>query len=237
MVIPPTHGRSVPRPSRAAELSAGPLPGIVRPLLLTLALLAACRETVDDPFSPGTGLHPGTADIQVGHTVQLSVSGATGAIDWSSNDVTVASVEFGLVSGEGAGMAVITAIADRDTLFATVNVTDPPTANLSLATDVQPIFNARCIGCHGATSPSGGLSLTAAQSYAELVNQPSGSRVGVILVIPGDSVNSYLYQAVNRVPASSSAWMPPNCGSAQNPCLTADVVEIIGAWIQQGANP
>ncbi len=74
---------------------------------------------------------------------------------------------------------------------------DPLVSNLVVAplySAVQTdVFN-RCDGCHDDFSPSAGLDLTRANSYAELVNQPSARKNGAILVIPFDPENSYLLQ-------------------------------------------
>ena len=64
---------------------------------------------------------------------------------------------------------------DYQTLYGTGGTCD--TAAVSFAADIQPIVSAQCAGCHGATSPSGGLSLTnhtqiaAATSSGALLNR------------------------------------------------------------------
>ena len=47
---------------------------------------------------------------------------------------------------------------DYQTLYGTGAACD--TAAVSFTADIQPIVSAQCAGCHGAASPSGGLSLT-----------------------------------------------------------------------------
>ncbi len=42
---------------------------------------------------------------------------------------------------------------------------NPPAAEVKFSTQVLPIFTASCAGCHGATNPSGGISLT---TYAQI---------------------------------------------------------------------
>ncbi|HUF25444.1 MAG TPA: hypothetical protein VMM18_00580 [Gemmatimonadaceae bacterium] len=199
------------------------------------ALTAACAETPEDFTGPATAIWPGSAELLVGDVVQLSVSGAEDAISWGSSNTSVATVDFGAVEGIGAGTAMITARTGRDTLFASVTVSERPSALVTLSGDVQPIFAARCIGCHSGTNPSGALNLSSVdQSYAMLVGQTS--RVNAargLLVAVGDSTNSYLYQTVARKPANASQWMPPNCSAN---CLTDVQVRLIGTWIQQGAH-
>ena len=81
--------------------------------------------------------------------------------------------------------------------------------------DIQPIFNSSCISCHGG---SGGLSLT---SYNDVMN---GGNSGDV-VIPYDHGNSLLWQYVN------SGFMP----SGNNPNLNSDEIDLIAAWIDEGA--
>ena len=82
--------------------------------------------------------------------------------------------------------------------------------------DIQPIFNSSCTSCHGG---SGGLSLT---SYNNVMN---GGNSGVV-IISGESANSYLWQRVNN------GAMPPG----SNPELSSTQVNLIGLWIDEGAN-
>ena len=78
---------------------------------------------------------------------------------------------------------------------------------------IQPIFDQNCTNCHGY---SGGLSL---HSYDQLM---SGGNSGDV-IIPGDYVNSLLWQEVN------SGDMPPGED------LTSSQIELIENWISQGA--
>ena len=81
--------------------------------------------------------------------------------------------------------------------------------------EIQPIFNSSCISCHGG---SGGLSLT---SYNNVMN---GGNSGDV-VIPYDHANSLLWQYIN------SGFMPPG----NNPDLNSDEIDLIAAWIDEGA--
>ena len=80
--------------------------------------------------------------------------------------------------------------------------------------DIEPIFNSRCVSCHGY---SGGLSLL---SYYNLMN---GSNNGDV-VVPGDHESSLLWQEVD------SGDMPPG-----NNNLTSDQINLIAQWIDEGA--
>ena len=82
--------------------------------------------------------------------------------------------------------------------------------------EIQPIFNANCGGCHTSNS-SGGLSLL---NYDNLMS--SGT------VIPGDYLNSSLYDRITR-PESAQGDMPPT-GS-----LSQSDIDLIAQWISEGA--
>ena len=83
------------------------------------------------------------------------------------------------------------------------------------ATDIQPIFDQNCNGCH---SYPNSLILT---SYDSVIN--SGT------VVPGDASSSSLYDRITR-PESAPGDMPPS-GS-----LSSSEISLIETWINNGAN-
>jgi len=80
-------------------------------------------------------------------------------------------------------------------------------------TEIQPIFNANCIACHGGSE---GLNLT---SYSDLM--------GNDVVDPGNSMTSILIQ---RLKGTSGTQMPKN----QDP-LGEATINLIETWIDEGA--
>ena len=82
--------------------------------------------------------------------------------------------------------------------------------------EIQPIFNLSCTSCHGSF---GGLSLS---SYANLM---TGDSENGPVIIPGNHESSLLWQKVN------SGAMP----SGNNPNLTSVEINLIAAWIDEGA--
>ncbi len=92
---------------------------------------------------------------------------------------------------------------------------------ISYAQDVQPIFNARCVVCHGA---SGGVNLS---SYAALINSV-GNEYGNEVVVAGNADASGLYDKLLPSPRFLSRM--PQGGS-----LSGDEIETIRAWINEGA--
>ena len=87
-------------------------------------------------------------------------------------------------------------------------------AEIDYNTSIQPIFNAKCVDCHG---NSAGLNLS---SYSNLM---AGSNNGDVIT-PFDSNNSELWIRVN------SGQMPIGGGD-----LTSDESNLVAQWIDEGA--
>jgi mono/diheme cytochrome c family protein len=90
-------------------------------------------------------------------------------------------------------------------------------ATVSYASDILPLFESRCIGCHGGERTQEGLDL---KTHASLM---TGSSNGPV-VTPGDAANSLLVEMV------ATQKMPK-----RGPKLTPDQVQLITDWINQGA--
>lgn len=86
----------------------------------------------------------------------------------------------------------------------------PETPDVDFASEIQPIFDAACIGCHapGATN-SGGLDLTPPAAPAALVNALSERAPGVRRVSPGDPLRSFLFEKINCLDPQSGTGMRP----------------------------
>jgi len=90
----------------------------------------------------------------------------------------------------------------------------PVTAQVDYNSQIQPIFDDRCVSCHGSM---GGLNLT---SYENLMDGGlSGDEV-----TPYDHASSELWIRVN------SGQMPPG-----NNDLTDEQIDLIAQWIDEGA--
>jgi glucose/arabinose dehydrogenase len=108
----------------------------------------------------------------------------------------------------------------------------PTTPTVDFAGEIQPIFNAACIGCHapGATN-SGGLDLTAPASLAALVNALSDRAPGVRRVLPGEPSRSFLFEKINCAdPQNGTRMRPGDPMPALEQALFRD-------WILQQLNP
>jgi ankyrin repeat protein len=91
-------------------------------------------------------------------------------------------------------------------------------AKVDFARDVQPVFRQNCIGCHGPSKQNNGLRVDRRSS----VLKPGARRV-----VPGNSENSFLY---HRLAGSDFGLQMPPTGA-----LRVEQVQIIKAWIEQGA--
>ncbi len=85
--------------------------------------------------------------------------------------------------------------------------------------DIEPILNKSCVSCHHAAMPDGGLRVDAPENL--LQGGASGPSV-----VPGKALQSPLYQ---RLMDTTDKRMPP-VGA-----LTEDQLDLIRAWINQGA--
>ena len=106
-------------------------------------------------------------------------------------------------------------------------------SGLSLAADVYPVWNpmVRC-DCHN--GGAGGLSMgTPEDAYMELVGVPANG-APLSRVEPGSSADSYLWHKI------SGTQVDVGGGGQQMPLgappLDADIVELIGQWIDDGAH-
>jgi mono/diheme cytochrome c family protein len=88
---------------------------------------------------------------------------------------------------------------------------------VSFAKDVMPIFESRCINCHGGESTKEGLDL---KTFAALM---AGSRNGSV-VTPGNANDSYLVEQL------LNGKMPK-----RGPKLTPDQIQVIVNWVNSGA--
>jgi hypothetical protein len=97
--------------------------------------------------------------------------------------------------------------------------TQPPVqgATVSFASDVLPIFESRCLSCHGGQRTQEGLDL---KSHASLM---TGSNNGPV-VTPGDAADSLLVEMVMELK------MPK-----RGPKLTPPQIQLITDWVNQGA--
>ena len=100
----------------------------------------------------------------------------------------------------------------------------------SLATDVQPIFDANCTSCHSGAFPPKNMSLAPGVAFGDIVSIDSVEVPGVVRVLPGDPDNSYLFWKITDNPGITNNPMP--LGSYP---MTQREIRMIRRWIEQGA--
>jgi hypothetical protein len=145
-------------------------------------------------------------------------STTTASTTWTSPDLGVDSVSFSFqVSvSDGHNPAEVRQV--------TVPVSTPSYAN-----DVQAIWTAKCVSCHGASNPDGQLTLVAGSSRAALVGQDmvatcsNGKRV-----VAGDPTTSGL---MNKLTGNTCGTRMPENAAA----LSAGELVMIRSWILRGA--
>ncbi|HEX4046740.1 MAG TPA: c-type cytochrome domain-containing protein [Elusimicrobiota bacterium] len=115
-------------------------------------------------------------------------------------------------------------------------------AKVDFAKDVQPIFKASCVKCHGVdpknpkSRPAGKLRLD------DKAAAMKGGRSGAV-IIPGDAKDSLLFKLLNgpvpRPDKNENKDIPPmpkaKRGQKWKP-LSAQQIDVIRRWIDQGAN-
>ena len=105
---------------------------------------------------------------------------------------------------------------------------------VSFADDVQPIFAKSCISCHSGVGEGVTNSAYLMVDYDSVMK---GTTFGPV-VVPGSRMSSSLYLVVAGK-TSPEIRMPPHndesFAEGRGVMLSANVVETIGLWIDQGA--
>lgn len=152
------------------------------------------------------------------------------ALVWNSNDPSIATVDgSGLVTGQAAGVTMVTASGGGMMGNATITVAAP-----SLAQHVQPILTASCAlsGCHAGASPAQGMNLSSGQTHSNTVNVQSNESA-LLRIKPLLPDSSYLVHKIEGTQSSvggSGSQMP--LGGAP---LSQQQIDTIRAWITKGA--
>jgi len=109
-----------------------------------------------------------------------------------------------------------------------------PGPAVSFATDIEPLFVADCIGmgCHGSPVPQAQLDLRANNGYDDLVGVAASQCDDRLRVAPGQPEASYLLDKLLGIDLCMGTRMP----KAATP-YTAEQIDLITAWICQGAPP
>jgi hypothetical protein len=148
-----------------------------------------------------------------------------------------------IISNSMAGDGFQNQARDAGELYVLANATlfEPDSAPppLFLNIDIEPIFTAACLPCHGGDAPEANLRFDIIQNTIVDLLGPNGtgaasSQVDGLIVQPGDPDASYLIEKI----AATSAH-PPRLGDPMPPPplqpLPAQVIADIRRWISEGA--
>lgn len=106
--------------------------------------------------------------------------------------------------------------------------------DVSFADDVQPIFAKSCISCHSGAGEGAEVSAYVMTDYDSVM---TGTQFGAV-VVPGSRMSSALYLVVAGK-TSPEIRMPPHneesFAEGRGVMLSANQIETIGLWIDQGA--
>lgn len=129
---------------------------------------------------------------------------------------------------------------DATTTGTTTGTTAEPETG-RFATVIRPIFDARCVGCHGPVGAQLGLvlgpagTITSAEILGGLVSV-AATAAPMNLVEPGDPAASWLYRKITA--DFTDVTCAGTCGGAMPPAgapLTVDELRAIESWIADGA--
>jgi hypothetical protein len=145
--------------------------------------------------------------------------------------------EFVLRAADGTETTIQLGMAGDTAVPAAYGIgssTTPPGTGttLTLDKDIQPIFSARCTGCHSGAFATEGMDLSAGNAYKNIVNVNSSQLSTILRVKPSDPDNSLLYQKVSTDTPSVGERMPYG-----GPALGQGDIDKIRDWIKQGAKP
>jgi len=102
----------------------------------------------------------------------------------------------------------------------------PETSNVDIGTDIQPIFDAHCIACHGPPDPIAFMDLTLGAQ--DIVAVPSFQFPELNRIEPGTVSMSYLFFKINCNGQLSGNRMPRDA-----PPLSLTDQALIRDWINQ----
>jgi uncharacterized membrane protein len=126
--------------------------------------------------------------------------------------LTACAGQSGTVSGSDSA-----ATSDQSSANPTLASGGSSSGSVSFAKDVEPIFQSRCVNCHGGQQTQRGLNLT---QYSSVM---TGSVNGAV-VVPGNPDSSTLIQMVVQ------GKMPK-----RGPQLLPGQVQILTDWVKAGA--
>ncbi len=184
----------------------------------------ALGATVADP------LKIAKVDFLAGTTLIGTATAAPFSVMWDTTTVADGQVAVTAKATDADGNVGSSAAA-------TVTVANNGPAQVTLTQLQTQIFTPICSGCHTGigTALPGVQDLTAGHTFASVVNVPSIERPTLDRIKPNDPANSYLIQKIEGAAGIAGSRMPFGCGSVANPCLDQATIDLVKAWVTQGA--
>ena len=209
--------------STAPVLNAPPVVTLTTPsgsLSGTIPLSA----TVVDP------LKIAKVDFSVGSTLIGSATASPFSILWDTTKVADGQVSVTAKATDADGNVGSSAAK-------TVTVANSGPVPVTLTQLQTQIFTPICSGCHTGigTSLPGVQNLTNGHTFASVVNVPSLEQPALDRIKPNDPANSYLIQKIEGAAGITGSRMPFGCGSVADPCLDQATIDLVKAWVSQGA--
>lgn len=152
------------------------------------------------------------------------------SVSWDTTTVADGQVNVTATATDAdgnVGSSAASAVTVANTAAATVTLTQLQTQ----------IFTPICSVCHTGSGSSlpGVQNLTAGNTFSNIVNVASIEQPSLLRIKPGDPANSYLVQKIQGSAGITGSRMPQGCGSASNPCLDQATIDLVKAWVSQGA--
>ena len=110
----------------------------------------------------------------------------------------------------------------------------PDGTSVTYAAHLEPLVQARCLGCHNAEEAKAKLDLELGKGYGNLVGRPSTQVPSMLLVQPGSPQDSYLWLKLQHL-TKDGKGMPRTLVGAKR--LRTDELELYRRWIEDGALP
>jgi len=169
-------------------------------------------------------------DFLVGATLIGSASAAPFSVTWDTTTVADGQVAVTAKATDADGNVGSSAAT-------TVTVANNGPAQVTLTQLQTQIFTPICSGCHTGigTALPGVQNLTNGHTFASVVTVPSLEQPTLDRIKPNDPANSYLIQKIEGAAGITGSRMPFGCGSVANPCLDQATIDLVKAWVSQGA--
>lgn len=109
-------------------------------------------------------------------------------------------------------------------------------AGLSYAADIQPIWDANCIGCHSAGNVAEFLDLSG-DSYGNVVGVLSSQATALQLIEANNAADSYLIHKLRNTQLDAGGSGGPMPAGAMPMPLPEETIAMIEMWVDGGVLP